>query len=201
MSPVLLLLAWRGVSALLDADGITARRKGILAGGLGSAAVALNPLAVVAVVMLTNRDFERGVLDAYAGVGAWLRTETPPGARVAIASDVGVIGFTAERTIIDLAGLNSREVHPYLPDRVPYLLVSRPECLVVTGEVTRRGFERSGPLVGMATSVYSTPLDPGSRRTLDRLLGGPADRPRYATVYRLDWSAGDRGPDSGEDSI
>jgi hypothetical protein len=48
-------------------------------------------------------------------VAHWLAENTPPDALIA-AHDIGAIGYFAERPLIDLAGLISPQVIPYLTD-------------------------------------------------------------------------------------
>lgn len=52
--------------------------------------------------------FERGMNGALIPIGEWLRVHSEPGAKVAV-TDVGAVGFYADRYICDMGGLISRD--------------------------------------------------------------------------------------------
>ncbi|MFW6182174.1 MAG: hypothetical protein ACOC8X_00145 [Chloroflexota bacterium] len=65
-------------------------------------------------------------------VALWLRENTAPQAAVA-AHDIGAIGYFSERSLLDLAGLISPEIIPFLHDEAEmtnYVLQSRADYLV-----------------------------------------------------------------------
>lgn len=47
----------------------------------------------------------------------WLRENTPPGSRLAV-HDIGAIGYYADRPLVDLAGLITPEVIPFIRDEI-----------------------------------------------------------------------------------
>lgn len=75
------------------------------------------------------------VSGCYRAIAAWLRSSTPPSARVAI-PEVGYVGYFSDRRVLDLAGLCSPEVIPYLRRRAYEAVVQdfRPEYVVLTTE-------------------------------------------------------------------
>lgn len=97
------------------------------------------------------RDFSGfGHLDTYRRAAAWLRSETPPDAAVAYV-EIGVLGYESGRRIVDLMGLVTREVRPYLAARdVAGAFRAAPAEIVVFHTrgrlqplVTRRWFRRA----------------------------------------------------------
>ena len=55
----------------------------------------------------------RHVDEAYVKMGEWINENTPPDARIA-AFDIGILRYVGDRYTIDLGGLTSPDVHPYL---------------------------------------------------------------------------------------
>lgn len=75
------------------------------------------------------------VSGCYRAIARWLHDSTPAEARVAI-PEVGYVGYFSDRRIVDLAGLCSPEVIPYLRQRAYEAVVQdlRPEFVVLTTE-------------------------------------------------------------------
>jgi hypothetical protein len=81
-------------------------------GGLSYGMILLLFLFFGAQAYATDVAFIEGEMVATAG---WLRENTPPDALVA-AHDIGAIGYFSERPLLDLAGLVSPEIIPFLDD-------------------------------------------------------------------------------------
>jgi hypothetical protein len=141
----------------------------------------------LAVVIPSSRDFSAGVLLQYKKVGEWLRDNSLPESRVAIGIDVGAIGYYSGREIVDLGGLNTREVIEYLPNGMAYVCVTKPEYLVITGETVQYGRHHHGACGAPAEPVLSLPLDLGLRSTVSSATGGAGSLATFVTVYRLSW--------------
>lgn len=82
-----------------------------------------------------NRTHGPEVAGTYRALAAWLHDHTPAKARVGI-PEVGYVGFFSGRRVLDLAGLCSPEVIPYLRKRAYEAVVQdfRPEYVVLTTE-------------------------------------------------------------------
>ncbi|MGV3722790.1 MAG: hypothetical protein ACO1SX_17945 [Actinomycetota bacterium] len=101
---------------------------------------AASVLSVAAVDLRDQREFldrTHGpeVSGTYRAIARWLRSSTPPDARVGI-PEVGYVGFYSGRRVLDLAGLCSPEVIPYLRKRAYEAVVQdfQPEYVVLTTE-------------------------------------------------------------------
>jgi hypothetical protein len=145
--------------------------------------IALNAL----IVLPSSQDFSEGILQTYHDVGEWLKTNTPENSRVAIAIDVGTIGYYSHREIIDLGGLNTPDAIPYLPDSQRYVFIAKPDYLVVTGEQSQYGLLDQTRFKGIAAPILSLPMQAGIRADIDQTTGGKQNSSRYVTVYRLSW--------------
>jgi hypothetical protein len=82
-----------------------------------------------------NRTHGPEVAGTYRAIAQWLRESTAPTARVGI-PEVGYVGFFSDRRVLDLAGLCSPEVIPYLRKRAYEAVVQdfRPDYMVLTTE-------------------------------------------------------------------
>jgi arabinofuranosyltransferase len=85
-----------------------------------------------------DRSYGREVTSAYYSLGVWLREHTPENATVAV-PEVGYVGYYSDRRILDLAGLCSPEVIPYLQDRryLDIIRDFRPDYVALTTESYR----------------------------------------------------------------
>jgi len=85
-----------------------------------------------------DRIYGPGVTAAYRDLAFWLRDETPPDAVVGV-PEVGYVGFYSERRVLDLAGLCSPLVIPYLSGRhyVEIVRDFRPDYVALTTEPGR----------------------------------------------------------------
>lgn len=100
--PTLALLAGVGASAAVRLITAITRRDTAAAASLLLALAVLAPGA-----RAMDRYRFRGGSDyyrSYVTIGEWLRANTPPGSSVALI-EIGIIGYTAERTVIDTMGL------------------------------------------------------------------------------------------------
>jgi hypothetical protein len=71
--------------------------------------LATNAWLLTAHVVPHARSFRAGIDTCYVGMGAWLRDNTPEDAVIA-ALDIGAVGWTSERRVLDLMGLVSPEI-------------------------------------------------------------------------------------------
>jgi arabinofuranosyltransferase len=112
---------------------------------------------------LCSRDLPAPVVRAYQEVGEWLRRYTPPEATVA-AMEIGVIGYTSDRRMIDYLGLITPEARPAVArgDGRWWVEAMRPDYIVAYQPP--RPFERAA-------------------------LTDPAFARRYRPVKRLNWAS------------
>lgn len=184
--PVLFLVGFTGFIRLMDAMGARHLRTALV--GLATAAVVGSNVIVNALVVVpSSRDFTAGLLEGYRQVGQWLKDHTSADQRVAVAIDVGAIGYFSERQIIDLGGLNTYEAIAYLPDSLRYVLVARPEYLVVTGEPEPGALAQQARFHDIVQQRFSVPADLGMRASLDATTGGGQRASHHVTVYELRW--------------
>ena len=110
--PVVLVLGWEGLLGTLLP--FAARLRWVLSRAWAAAAVA----ATLGFLVLGARAYARdvGVINTEMVTTArWIAAHTPPGALIA-AHDIGAVGYFGERRLIDLAGLVTPEVLPFLRD-------------------------------------------------------------------------------------
>lgn len=143
-----------------------------------------NTLLNAFLVLPSSHDFSEGVLSTYRAVGEFLQTNTPENSRVAVAIDVGAIGYYSEREVIDLGGLNSPEVIPYLPDGLAYVFISKPDYLVITGENSPYHLLEQARFRNVAVPVASFRADVGMRA---KVGGATGEGNYYVSIYRLSW--------------
>jgi hypothetical protein len=112
-------------------------------------ALAVQGIAVASVLLIAAADLRDQhefidrthgpeVSGTYRAIAHWLQDFTPAGARVGI-PEVGYVGFFSNRRVLDLAGLCSPEVIPYLRKRAYEAVVHdfHPEYVVLTTEGNR----------------------------------------------------------------
>jgi hypothetical protein len=85
-----------------------------------------------------DRTYGRDVTSAYHSLALWVRDNTPQDATIAV-PEVGYVGFYSERKVLDLAGLCTAEVIPYLRKRHYAEIIHdfRPEYVALTTEGNR----------------------------------------------------------------
>jgi len=120
--------------------------------------------------------------------GRWFRDHTPPGAQIA-APDIGALGYYSQRRVLDLAGLVTPRMIPYLVRETQeeataafrFAAFARPEFLVDRAARPWRMLEES---------PYATSLVPlGTARMPN--LGIARPEPAVYSFYRVDWAAYD----------
>lgn len=129
--PIYLVLSAAGAAQALAGLASPAWRRRLATTWLASAA-----LVALAFYALGARAYQRDVTfieTQMVAAANWLAHNTPPDARVA-AHDIGALGYFAPRLLVDLAGLVSPEVVPFIRDEArlaAYLDSTRVEYLVV----------------------------------------------------------------------
>jgi len=141
--PGLIVLGVTGLCAVQQRLGSWADARGPRKQWLMRAIVGIAVAGVLAVAgadLYDQREFisrTHGpeVSGTYRAIAHWLRDSTPADARVGI-PEVGYVGFYSDRRVLDLAGLCSPEVIPYLRKRAYEAVVRdfRPEYVVLTTE-------------------------------------------------------------------
>jgi arabinofuranosyltransferase len=138
--PGLIALALAGLHGLLTGTRSEDGRRLTVAAALGAAVVVGWTTATEAGEHRERieRIYGPGVTAAYHSLALWLRDNTPPDALVAT-PEVGYVGFYSERRVLDLAGLCSPAVIPYLPDRRYVEIVQdfRPDFVALCTEPNR----------------------------------------------------------------
>lgn len=189
--PILSWLAWRAVecwSLGKDATPRTVRRTVVLGTAL-AALVLIQNLAVYSSTVLPQvRSFSAGLQSSLIPLGRWLRENTPK--RSAIATpDIGAIGYFSNRRVVDLAGLVTPAMVPFLDREVPedaianfrFAAFARPDYIVDRGprpdDLRRRS--RYAPALTLL-SVTSVPN-----------LGIARPGRAFYSAYRVDWAVAD----------
>ena len=189
--PVLAWLAWRALERWWIGESASpARRRG--------ARVALT--VVAAVVVIQNafvyrtrvvpqvETFTPALEQSLLRWGTWFHDHTGPEAVIA-APDIGAVGYASDRRVVDLAGLVTPEMVPFLmrepmEDAIAgfaFATFSRPDYLV------DRDPDANGLL---RRSHYAACLAPIGSSTVPN-LGIARPEPMTYTVYRIDWAAFD----------
>lgn len=85
-----------------------------------------------------SRVYGPEVTRCYHSLAVWLRDNTPPEATVGV-PEVGYVGYYSNRRVLDLAGLCSPQVIPYLPGRRYVEIVQdfQPDFVALTTEANR----------------------------------------------------------------
>jgi hypothetical protein len=85
-----------------------------------------------------EKQYGREVCRAYHSLGLWVRRSMPSEATIAV-PEIGYVGYYGCRRVLDLAGLCSRKVIPYLHDRRYVEIVQdfRPDYVALTTEGNR----------------------------------------------------------------
>ena len=115
--PVVAVYGIAGVAWVLE------RRMGRWARVIGRVWVISIALIVIGYVPIGAVTYATDVAiidDEMVAVAKWIEAETPPGAIIA-AHDIGALGYFAHRPLLDLAGLISPEVIPFIRDEARLL--------------------------------------------------------------------------------
>ena len=191
-TPILIALGCHGFMCLVNkrSSERQSKRRPLIFMVAGTAvAVFCNIVLNALVVFPSSQDFSEGVLKTYETVGEWLGAKTPERSRVAVLTDIGVIGYVSHREIIDLGGLNTPEAIAYVPDNLGYVFESKPEYLVLTSEDSEHALLGQGRFQGVASLVLSLPVDIGLRGGIEEATGGRKRGNFHVSAYRLLWSA------------
>ncbi len=189
--PVLAWLAWRGIERWWIGDSPSPARVSRARLALtivAAAALAQSALVYRAKVVPQVESFTPALQQSLLRWGDWFREHTPPGTVIA-APDIGAIGYASQRRVVDLAGLITPEMVPFLmrepmEDAVAgfaFATFSRPDYLVDRDPV---------PFGLLQRSPYAACLDTVGHATVPNLgIARPA--PMTYSVYRIDWAAFD----------
>lgn len=189
--PVLGWLAWRVAERWWVGDDPTPgrrRRAAILAGGLAVLVLAQNLVIYRMQVLPHVRSFSPAIERSLVAWGRWFGAHTDSAAVIAT-PDIGAIGYTSGRRVVDLAGLVTPAMVPYLQRDTPEHVVeqfafaafSRPDYLV----------DRAAPGAALATrSPYRACLTPLGEADVPN-LGVTRPEPVVYTFYRVDWAVFD----------
>jgi hypothetical protein len=189
--PILAWLAWRGLERwwIGDTPGPARLARARAALVLVAAAVLAQSLVVYeGKVVPQVRSFTPALEQSLLKWGGWFRDHTDPGATIA-APDIGALGYASQRRIVDLAGLVTPEMVPFLvresmEDAVAgfaFATFSRPDYLM----------DRDPKPYGLLQrSPYAACLTPIGHSTVPNLgIARPA--PMTYTVYRIEWASFD----------
>lgn len=111
--PVLIVYGVVGLGTITSSRGIN--RAAPIAGRVLSLAAAVVLIVFVPIGAATYATDVAVIDDEMVAVAQWLHTHTPPGAIIA-AHDIGALGYFARRPLLDMAGLISPEVVPFIRD-------------------------------------------------------------------------------------
>ena len=189
LMPVLSWLAWRaGECWGLGASATPRTVRTVLLGTALAVLVLVQNLAVYRGVVLPQvRTLSAGLRVSLVPWGRWLRESTPE--RGAIATpEIGALGYFSRRRVVDLAGLVTPQMLPYLEreareDAIAnfrFAAFAHPEYLVDRGPRPDDLRKRSRYAPALALLAVSGVLGPGP--------GGPAP---FYSLYRVDWAVAD----------
>lgn len=195
--PVLSWLAWRAVECWSLATPAASpaapaprvvRRTIVLSAALAALVLAQNLVVYRAKVVPQVRSFSAGLQSSLIPMGRWLAQHTPPGSTVAT-PDIGALGYFSHRRILDIGGLVTPQMLPYLLRETPeeavahfdFATFARPEYIVDRGPRPDDLRQRS------RFAAALTPLRLASVPN----LGIARPLPAYYTLYRVDWAVGD----------
>lgn len=197
-----------GVQQLVLLAHAAALRKRLRLSALWGGGAALLLLLALAPELLGSAVLQRSLPEAratlYRQAGAWLARETPPGSTVGV-MEVGIMGYTSGRTMIDFAGLTRPEtaaalargdvfwsIAQYQPD---YLVLSNADPLYSFDLQDDPWFQAAyRPVTGFRDAGWwGSPLTIFQRRTAapDAPVSDAVGA-RYGDVARLDRYALDR---------
>jgi len=158
--------------------------------GAALAAVVLtqNLLVYTTRVVPVVRSFTPAFESSLVRWGRWFHDHTPASARIAT-PDIGAIGYFSRRAVLDLAGLVTPAMVPYLEREGPeqaiaafrFAAFARPEFLVDRADRPWRLCEES------AYADCLVPLGTAELPTLGLARPGPA----VYSFYRIDWAVFD----------
>ena len=187
--PVLSWLAWRaGECWSLGASTTPRTVRTVLLGTTLAALVLVQNIAVFRGVVLPQvRTLGTGLRGSLVPWGRWLRENTSEHSAIAT-PEVGALGYFSQRRVVDLAGLVTPQMAPYLEREAPadaianfrFAAFTRPEYLVDRGPRPddlrlRSRYAPALALLGVAGVLGPDP-------------GRPAP---FYSFYRVDWAVAD----------
>jgi hypothetical protein len=191
LSPVLAWLAWRAVNAWwlgLGAAPAASRRVGWLGAALATIVLAQNLAVFRGAVIPHVRTFSPALERSLVRWGTWFHDHTAQAAVIA-APDIGMIGYFSGRRVVDLAGLVTPQMVPFLNREAPEEAVarfrfaefSRPDFLVDRSDAPG-ALRRRSPYGPCLTTLGSAGVPN---------LGIARPHPAVYTLYRVDWAVFD----------
>ena len=189
--PVLGWLAWRAAecwSLGAPATPRTTRRTAVVAGALAALILVQNLAVYRGVVVPQVRSFSTGLNESLIPMGRWLRENTPERSSIA-APDIGALGYMSRRRIVDLAGLVTPQMVPYLEHETleeavanfHFATFARPDYLV--DRAPRPDDLRLRSRYAPALSLLRVTSVPN--------LGIARPVRAFYTLYRVDWAVAD----------
>jgi hypothetical protein len=128
--PVLVVLGWEGLWALVE-SAASPRTRRLLGFGCGALVVGVAAGFWASGARALSEDLAY-INSQMVDTAVWVASHTPPDTVIA-AHDIGALGYFGQRRILDLAGLISAEVIPFIRDEVrlaEFLDRNRAEYLV-----------------------------------------------------------------------
>jgi hypothetical protein len=187
--PVLSWLAWRaGECWSLGASAAPRTVRTVVLGTTLAALVLAQNLAVFRGAVLPQvRTITAGLRGSLVPWGRWLREHTSERSTIAT-PEIGALGYFSRRRIVDLAGLVTPQMTPYLEREVPadaianlrFAAFARPEYLVDRGPRPDDLRQRSRYAPALALLGVASALSAGP--------GRPAP---FYSLYRVDWAVAD----------
>lgn len=189
--PILQWQAWRILERWwLGEEGSPARRRQALvaAAGVVMAVLAQNLIVYRTSALPQVNTFTPALERSLVRWGKWFHDNTPEGTAIA-APDIGAIGYFSQRRVVDLAGLVTPEMVPYLTRGTQeeataafaFASFSRPEYLIDRApdayDLVRR-------------SPYAAALKPLGHETVPN-LGIARPEPATYSFYEIDWATFD----------
>jgi hypothetical protein len=189
--PTLGWQAWRIIERWWLGEGelpVRRRQAYVVATGIVLAVLAQNLIVYRAVVVPQVNSFTPALEHSLVRWGRWFDRHTPEGTSIAT-PDIGAIGYFSQRHVVDLAGLVT-------PEMVPYL--TRGTQDEATASFAFASFSRPDYLVDRAPdaydlvrrSPYAAALRPLGHETVPN-LGIARPEPATYSFYRIDWAAFD----------
>jgi len=187
--PVLSWLAWQvGECWSLGASAMPRTRRTVLLGTTIAALMLMQNIAVLRGVVLPQaRALSTGLRGSLVPWGRWLSENTPERSAIA-APEIGALGYFSRRRVVDLNGLVTLQMAPYLERETPadaiasfrFAAFARPEYLVDRGPRPDDLRQRSRYAPALALLGVASVLGPGP--------GRPAP---FYSLYRVDWAVAD----------
>lgn len=190
--PVLAWLAWESLERMLAGDEgppVHARRIASVGAVLAALVVVQNVVVWRSTVLPQVRSFSPALEQSLVAWGRWFGVHAAPGEAIAT-PDIGAIGYFSRHPVVDLGGLVTPEMIPWLDREEPedaiarfrFAEFSRPAWLVDRAPVANDLLQRS---------AYGACLVPVGSATVPN-LGVTRPGPRVYTFYRVRWDAYER---------